>query len=178
MNLRHLLTTAVLLTTALWSPAPASAAIIYQYVGEWHVGEGPLWSSNPDVLNAVETAALLFGGSPDDYAISTVDSDPANINFMAHVDGWGDSQYLTTPVSQTFKLDTGAPGYNPYPSYSAYVLDHSCSYRYSNPTQECAETEPGRNFAFRIQQTAEPATVALLGTALATALRRRRRSVP
>lgn len=89
-----------------------SANAAWVYVGEWHVGEGPVWGSNPAVLSARETAALLFGGAPTDYAISTVDNNPANIDFMAFVDGWADEQYLYTPVSQDFKVDLGNPGYN------------------------------------------------------------------
>ena len=126
--------------------AVSTAQAVPTFVGSWHVGDGPVWTSNPDVLSARETAALLFGGSPVDYAISTVSSHPSDINFMAFVDGWGNSTFLYTPVSQDYKLDTGAPGYNhPFggPAYSAYVLDHSCFSRYGNPSLSCTPSEPG-----------------------------------
>ena len=90
------------------------------------------WRANPAVYNAVEAAAVLFGGSPSQYAISTIGTNPLTINNLAYVDGWGDPQYLTTPVSQTYKLDLGAPGYNAPggdgTAYSALVFDHGPSF--------------------------------------------------
>ena len=153
--------------------ADAAGATSYVYVGSWYVGDGPGWWTNPAVLNGQETAALLFGGSASDYAISTVDSDAANINFQAHVDGWGDDQYLSGSVAQDFSLDTGGGGYNSnpgfYSAYSAYVNDHGCG-------ADCGE---GPNYAFRVDNSGavpEPATWALMlgGFGLAgVALRRR-----
>lgn len=133
--------------------APSPAVV---FVGSWYVGDGPVWSSNPAVLSARDAAALFWGGSPTDYAISTVSSNPAEINFMAFVDGWADDQYLSSPVSQDFKVDSGAPGYNDPeggPAYSAWVLDHSCMNRYGDPAQTCGPGEPGLNFAFRVTPT-------------------------
>lgn len=150
-----------------FSAAPAQAATVF--VGSWYVGDGPVWTSNPTVLSAREAAALLFGGTAADYAISTIDDQVANINFRAHVDGWGDSQYLTGTVDQDYKLDLGAPGYNDpaggATAYSAYVLDHSCDNRYSDPSAACTSNAIGRNFAFRIDAAGavpEPATWAML----------------
>lgn len=146
---------------------PMTANAGYVYVGSWHVGDGPVWTSNPAVYTAREAAALLFGGSWGDYAISTIDNNPLNINFLAHVDGWGDSTYLISAVAQDYSLDSGNPGYNDPvggPAYSAYVLDHSCYNRYSDPAQTCQAGEPGLNFAFRY--VPEPGTLALLGLGL------------
>ena len=47
----------------------------------------------------------------------------------AFLDGWGDTQYLTTPNSQFFKKDVDPEGYN-FPqaqrdAYSAWVADHT-----------------------------------------------------
>lgn len=150
-----------------FTAAPAQAATTF--VGSWYVGDGPVWTSNPLVLSAREAAALLFGGTAADYAISTIDDQVANINYRAHVDGWGDEQYLTGTVDQDYKLDQGAPGYND-PSgtgtaYSAYVLDHSCDNRYGNPGAACTSNAIGRNFAFRLDAAGavpEPATWAML----------------
>jgi hypothetical protein len=147
-----------------------SAAPIF--VGSWFVGDGPVWTSNPAVLNAQETAALLFGGVAANYSISTISDQVADINFMSFVDGWGDGQYLFSPVSQNFKLDSGAIGYNePYggPSYSAYVLDHSCDNRYGAPEQACLNNAIGKNYAFYDDagSAPEPVTLTLLGLGLA-----------
>jgi hypothetical protein len=161
-----------LLAVAVLSAGIATSAQAgYVFVGSWHVGDGPDWTTNPAVLNGQEAAALLFGGVAADYAISTISSNVADINFMSFLDGWGDDQYLTSPKSQDYKLDSGGPGYNePFggPSYSAFVLDHSCFNRYSNPNERCAASEPGLNFAFRIDANGvpEPSSIALAGLAL------------
>src|SRR5450631_105185 len=63
----------------------------YVYVGQWTLGDGPYWGVNPPVYSGVQTAALLFGGSSSQYVTSTVDNNPADINFKTWLDGWGDS---------------------------------------------------------------------------------------
>jgi hypothetical protein len=112
---------------------------------------------------------LLFGGVASDYAISTVDSDVANINFLAHADQFGSGSFITTTVAQDFKQDFGTAGYNTTGDTSAYVLDHA------SPT-----TGFGQNFAFRASTVVpEPATWGLMILGFATAgvlLRGRRRS--
>jgi len=106
-------------------------ATVYTYVGSWAVDSGPWWTTNPPVYSGQQAAALLFGGSASQYAISTVDSNPADINFKAWLDGWGDPFTYAlngTPAAQSYSLDTGGGGYNSNPgyqsAYSAYVSDH------------------------------------------------------
>lgn len=145
--------------------ATSAAAATYVYVGSWYVGAGPAWTDNPAVYSGQEAAALLFGGNASDYAISTIDSNVANINFMTYVDGWGDDQYLYTAVSQSYSLVTGT-GYNDPggtgTAYSAYVLDHGCDVRYSDPQASC-DGSPGLNFAFRMSGAVpEPASWGLM----------------
>jgi hypothetical protein len=120
---------AVFALAAGLAAAPASAAWVY--VGFWNVGDGPQWTNNPPVYTGQEAAALIWGGVASDYAISTAGPSVALINFRAHVDGWGDTQYLFNggpDVAQNYSLDTGGSGYNSNPgvgsAYSAYVRDH------------------------------------------------------
>ena len=139
--------------------ATSAQVATYIYVGSWSVGDGPNWSGNPPVYSGQEAAALLFGGTADQYAISTLGTDPGLINFQAQVDGWGEESYLYNggpTVSQSYKLDTGGSGYNSFQdiggAYSAYVGDHS---------------GPGelntKNYAFSIAGAApEPATWAMM----------------
>lgn len=126
MKLKSLLVAATIAVAA----ASSAQAVTYTYVGSWSVGDGPYWRDNPAVYSGQQAAALLFGGVASNYAISTLGTDASAINFQAHVDGWGDTQYLSSgSVSQSYSLDSGGAGYNSFPvtgsAYSAYVSDHS-----------------------------------------------------
>lgn len=151
----------VIFVLALISFANVAFATTYTYVGSWHVSDGPNWTTNPAVYSGQEAAAYLFGGSASEYAISTISSNPSDINFSAFLDGWADAQYLYNPQPQDWKLDMGLPGYND-PSgiataYSAFVQDHSYG------------ENPFINFAFRVDNAApvpEPGTFAMLAAGL------------
>ena len=161
--------------------AGSAHAVTYVYVGSWHVGDGPVWTSNPTVYSGQEAAAFLFGGSASAYAISTVDANPLNINNMSFVDGWADTTYMSpnAPASQSFSVDSGPPGYNDPvggPAFSAFVLDHSCAYRYSDPSLTCGSEDLNVNYAFL--PVPEPGTWAMMLGGLAItglALQRRRK---
>jgi hypothetical protein len=120
MKMRHTVLAAALMTAGAAFAAPT-------YVGSFNVFDGPVWTSNPQAVSAVEAAALLFGGSASDYAISVDSSlDPSTITHTAWLDGWGDTTYLSTPASETFSLSSrGDGGYDQAPSFSAYVCDHA-----------------------------------------------------
>lgn len=151
---------------------PAHAAS-YVYVGSWFVDSGAYWGSNPAVYSGQEAAALLFGGSASDYAISTNGSDETQINFQAYYDGWGDDQTCgyAGPCAQDLHIDVNGDGYaNPGgqgSAYSAYVSDHGVHLE---------------NFAFRVVGAGavpEPSAWALmiLGFgAVGASLRRRQRT--
>ncbi len=149
----------LLATVAAAAMSGTANAASYIYAGSWSVGDGPEWPTNPRVYTGQEAAALLFGGAAADYAISTIDNNIANINFRAHVDGWGNIQYLygASSAAQNFSLDTGGSGYDSAPgvgsAYSAYVRDHSNA---GDPST--------RNYAFRIVNAGvpEPAAWAMM----------------
>ncbi|QXQ07706.1 PEPxxWA-CTERM sorting domain-containing protein [Sphingosinicellaceae bacterium] len=150
MKLKSLFIAATIAVAA----ASTAQAATYTYVGSWSVSDGPNWQTNPAVYTGQEAAALLFGGTASSYAISTLGPDTSAINFQAHVDGWADSQYLSSTVSQSYSLDTGGSGYNSNPgtgsAYSAYVQDHGA------PGE-------GVNYAFRLSGAVpEPASWALM----------------
>jgi hypothetical protein len=147
--------------------AGAASATTYTYVGDWAVGQAsaPVWTSDPPVYSGQQAAALLFGGVASDYVISTVDSNPADINFMAHVDGWGDPTYLTSTVSESYSLSTNGPGYNDDygvfgSAYSAYVYDHSCAV--GGPYCAGGGGESAFNYAFVVSSTPLPSTWTML----------------
>ncbi len=101
----------------------------FGFVGSWKVSDGPAWSSHPAVLSGVETAALLFGGNPGDYMISTVSDRIEDINHLTWVDGY--AAHNLAPVAETAKSDAGAPGYGGPGDFSAYVNDGSRKTNYA-----------------------------------------------
>lgn len=109
------------------SRAPMAAT----YVGSFNTNDGPVWTSNPPALSAVEAAALIFGGSPSDYVISTNPNttDPLTITNTAWATTWGVGG--CQEVAEDYFLDLGAPGYNDpggtSTAISAYVTDNCTS---------------------------------------------------
>lgn len=106
-------------------------ALMATYVGSFNTSDGPYWGDNPPVYSGVEAAALIFGGSPSDYAISTNPNtvDPATITHTAWVTTWGIGGCQEMP--EDYSLDLGAPGYNDpggnNTAVSAYTYDNCVS---------------------------------------------------
>ncbi len=138
------------------------------FVGSWIVGNGPTWTTNPPVYSGQSAAALLFGGTPGEYTISTVNDDPADANDMAWADSWGET---ITAVAQGYSYSACGGTYNCGSSgsaTSAYVHDHSCYNRYDDPSAPCSgDGTQFVNYAFKSTTSVpEPASIALLGTAV------------
>lgn len=108
-------------------PKKISRALTATYVGSFSPNDGPYWNTNPTVYTGQEAAALIFGGNPSDYAISTNSNttDPLTITHTAHASSWGTG---CLEVAEDYSLDTGNPGYNDPPAQgaavSAYVQDY------------------------------------------------------
>jgi len=131
--------------------APAMAGPVF--VGSWTVDQGPYWGDVPPAYTGQEAAALLFGGSASDYAISTVDALVADIDHKAWVSTWGGDWVncsgfpCGTQVAENWKIATGGLYASPG-DQSAYVWDW-------------ARGEQFRNYAFRISAP-EPASWAMM----------------
>ena len=98
------------------------------YIGQYDVGSGPAWRSDPLNYTALEAAAIVFGvaASGFSYAISSVDG---LVNHLAWYDGYGDGSHLPLTnnygsglaLAEDFFADAGAVGYNTSGDFSAYV---------------------------------------------------------
>jgi hypothetical protein len=163
----------LLVASAVFASFAAHASPVF--VGQWHVGDGPNWPTNHTAYSGQEAAALLFGGTASDYVISTADNVVGDINHMAWMD------VLGGPIIQQAENFSNGTDYLVYPTYSAYVHDHSCFNRYSDLNAVCDGSDTYVNFAFRVtdnqNNVPEPASIALLGLGAFGVLAARRRKV-
>jgi hypothetical protein len=105
----------------------AFSATTLTFIGSWEVDDGPNWTTVPTAYSGLTAAALLFGGSAADYFISTVDTDPANINHLSWVSTWGADPACGgafpcgTEVDEAYVVSTG-PGGNAVPEPASWAL--------------------------------------------------------
>lgn len=178
MNFRHVVL-GCLVSAAMavfGSSAPANATT-YTYAGSWLVDQGPYWSTSfpngPLAYTGQEAAALLFGGAASHYVVSTVDNDPAHINFSAwySIIGYSGGHILADDYSnkylgQYYGPPIGYPFGDPNAPASAYISDNALGSEF-------------RNFAFIASGIPEPASWAMLLIGfggIGFAMRRRRAS--
>lgn len=148
--------------------ATSASAVTYTYVGKWRPMDGPHWTTNPLAYSGVGAAAMLFGGSASQYAISTIDENPMNIDFRAHYDMIGIGSFVfahdyfrgtegTTFYQDVYIFDPALD------TVSAFVDDFDNS---------------NYNYAFKADVVPEPESWAMLiaGFGLVGATLRRRRA--
>ena len=113
----------------------AANATVYVYVGSWEVDQGPSWTVVPPAYTGQQAAALLFGGSPANYVVSSVDSNPVDINFQNWVSTWGgacgDNFPCGTLSADNFVVSTAGFYQNPGDT-SSYVQDWEVGSQYTN----------------------------------------------
>ena len=156
--------------------ASVGAQALPVFVGQWQVDEGPAWDTVPTAYTGQEAAAFLFGGSPLDYVISTVDNLVANIDFMTWVSVWGIG---ADKVAQDFRMDTVGE-YRMEGDTSAYVNDSAPGADYTNYAFRLVADEepvpPRGNTPVDTRSVPEPAAASLVVLALAGAAASRRRA--
>ena len=148
--------------------ATAGAEAAPVYVGSFNVFDGPVWTANPTAMSAKQAAALIFGGSADDYVISVNASlDPGTITGTAWVDGYGNTQYLVTAVDDDFyQSSVAGGGYNSYPSFSAYVCDHANCAAYGYAVSSGYSYLNYTNYVWRAEAVPAPGSLAVFGLGL------------
>ena len=166
MKIKSMLAAGVAAICLAASPA---SAVTYTYVGSWTPSQGPNWTTNPLAYSGVGAAALLFGGSAANYAISTIDSNSLNINFQAHYEviGYGSAIFADDffrGVEGVTRYQDNYTGDLATATVSTYVDDFG---------------NTGVNYAFTIAAVPEPASWAFMigGFGLTGAAMRRRRAM-
>lgn len=135
-------------------------AATYTFVGSWRVDDGPRWLDQPPAYSGQEAAALLFGGLPGDYAISTLGPAPETVNRLAwySIYGLAGGFQLADTLDQSLEFGLYFDGAFPANQLmtnpaSAFVWDNAIGPQYTN-------------YAFLMSEVPLPATGLLLLGAL------------
>jgi hypothetical protein len=129
------------LLAAMLAAVPANAALVF--VGQWQVDQGPDWLSGPLAYTGQEAAALLFGGNPGDYQISTAGPLASQINNLAWYSvigvggGWEFAQDYSNKYDGLFYgptdgYDCCGQDYLLTNAASAYVTDNAVGSEFTN----------------------------------------------
>ncbi len=130
---------AFLVMLSFLSSAAYAVTYTLTYMGSWRVDSGKNWSKHPLAYTGQEAAALLFGGVPSDYLISTNGHDPSNIDYRAWYSVIGVS--LGHKLRQNYDVSVSGGRYYdgaPYDNTlngnaaSAYVQDNAIGAQYTN----------------------------------------------
>lgn len=161
-----------IVATLILTSGTAMASPVYTYVGSWQVDQGPGWWDNPLAYSGKDAAAVIFGGSANDYVISTINNLAADIDFSAWysvIGVWGGFKFADDYNSNSVLYqDHWTGGFDG--SASAYVWDNAQGSQYIN-------------YAFLVggnQQTnpiPEPGMIALFGLGFAGMRFARRKQV-
>ena len=161
MNLKSLFAGAAAIV-AVSALAGAAGATTYTYVGSWNVQDGPDWTTGPIAYSGQDAAALLFGGTASEYAISTQGSNAGLIDFMAIYSVFSCCQ---ATLAQDYHYNNTDPGGNNFSG--GLYFDGNFSYPYTGALSSPAsafvsDNAEGTNYAFRISGVPEPTTWALM----------------
>ncbi|MGB0065308.1 MAG: PEP-CTERM sorting domain-containing protein [Terracidiphilus sp.] len=151
----------ILLGAVLAFASCRANAVSYTYVGSWEVDQGPSFEVVPPAYTGQDAAALLFGGTPSDYVISTNGTDPTDINFEDWVSTWGsapscDGNFPCGTLSADDVVVTENGLYQNPGDTSSYVDDWAVGSQYTNYAFEVGGASP----------VPEPGTWLLMGTGL------------
>jgi hypothetical protein len=179
MSLKNTVLAFAVVGGGLLAGTQTASAVTYTYVGNWAVYDpaAPTWfgtpPDGPKAYTGLEAAALLFGGSPSDYVISTIDNQVANINNKAWYDviGVGGGIFAENYSNKYLGIFYGpTTGYN------------CCGTQYllANPASAFVRDNfvTGVNYAFRVSAVPIPPALPLFAAGIMgayTMTRRRKR---